>query len=257
MTTPYIYTLTFIATGQIYIGSRTRKGCCPAEFWNSYFTSSKDIKRLIDEHGVGCDIWSYSIINVFDDDTCPKQVVKLEHELIKQTVDTLGAQAVLNNSYNQYGKTVFTVAGRNRTPEEREAISKAQTGRKRTPEQIQKHREKMLGRTLTDEHKRKVSDSLMGHAVHQNTLDALSKRQQKWNNCSATSASTARWLNAQAIYDKWLETGFGYARLGKLLGEARQTALQDIVEMFKSGWVPSKDIDWVKFKLSHDVASRP
>lgn len=257
MTTPYIYSLTLLATNQVYIGSRTRKGCSPTEFWTSYFTSSKEVHRLIDEHGTGADVWSYVILHEFDSSTCGKQVVKVEHELIKHAHDELGAQAILNNSYNQYGKTVFTVTGRKRPQSECDAISRAQRGRKRTPQQIQKHRVKMTGRTLSDEHRQKVSEALKGRVVTQTTRDAISKSQQKWNNSGATPISTSRWLNAQAIYTKWLETSYGYSRLGKIFNEPRPTALQDMVALFKSGWIPHEDDSWLAFKITHDASILP
>lgn len=39
-------------TNQLYYGVRFKKGCNPSELWVTYFTSSKYIKKLINEHGL-------------------------------------------------------------------------------------------------------------------------------------------------------------------------------------------------------------
>lgn len=244
MTTPYIYKLTFKPSNKIYIGSRTRVKCNPNEFWVNYFTSSNTIKSMVTEHGTSSDIWEFEILETFSNTYDRKLVVKREHELIEQSATILGCANLLNNVFFKYGEAVFTVAGRKRPKSECDAISKAQTGRIRTPDQIEKHRLRMTGRKLSDEHKRKVSESLMGHSVHKNTIEALSKRQKKWNNCSATQTSNDRWKRAQEFHDAWVKTGYGYARLGKLFNEGK-TTLQTIVNMFKSGWVPKDDPEWV------------
>jgi hypothetical protein len=48
---PFTYCITFIPAGQRYYGVRYGKGCHPDQLWTTYFTSSKTIKILIEEHG--------------------------------------------------------------------------------------------------------------------------------------------------------------------------------------------------------------
>lgn len=248
MTTPYIYKLTFVPQGKFYIGSRTANGCHPDEFWTKYFTSSKDIARLIAQHGTTTDVWQFEILQQFDASIKPTDVVRIEHDTIYSTITTTGAKTLLNNSYNRFGEHVFTVAGRVRPQSERDAIGKARLGMPKTKQQIERHRQAMQGRTISDEHKSKISSKLIGHPVSQKTKDAVSSRQQKWNNCSATPESTKRYLLAADIYSKWIETGFGYSKLGQLFGEpAKSTKLQSMVNMFKAGWVPNEDPDWLAF----------
>lgn len=43
--------VTFIPTNQKYYGVRIANGCKPEDLWNNYFTSSKTIHNLIEEHG--------------------------------------------------------------------------------------------------------------------------------------------------------------------------------------------------------------
>lgn len=57
MTIPYTYLLKFIPTNQFYYGVRFAEGCHPNELFNTYFSSSKIVKRLIDEYGIKAFKW--------------------------------------------------------------------------------------------------------------------------------------------------------------------------------------------------------
>ncbi len=48
---PFTYCITFIKTNQKYYGVRYKPYCNPSELWNTYFTSSNEIKRLIEIYG--------------------------------------------------------------------------------------------------------------------------------------------------------------------------------------------------------------
>lgn len=63
MTIPYTYCLTFKPTGQKYYGVRYKNGCKPEDLFQTYFSSSKEIKRLIHLHGVTS--FKYEIRKVF------------------------------------------------------------------------------------------------------------------------------------------------------------------------------------------------
>lgn len=49
---PYTYLLINKATKQVYYGCRYAKGCNPDDLWVTYFSSSKYVKELIQEHGI-------------------------------------------------------------------------------------------------------------------------------------------------------------------------------------------------------------
>lgn len=109
---PYIYKLTFIPDGRVYIGSRFNKGGChPDEFWVKYFTSSKHVKRLIGEYGTGRDVWSVEILEVFDGLVVLKDVPKRENEYILKHVERLGKAMMLNRRWFIGDKEVYTNAG--------------------------------------------------------------------------------------------------------------------------------------------------
>jgi hypothetical protein len=48
---PYTYWIYHKPTGMFYFGSRTAKECDPSDLWVKYFTSSKVVKELIENHG--------------------------------------------------------------------------------------------------------------------------------------------------------------------------------------------------------------
>lgn len=62
---PYTYLIKFKPTGQVYYGVRYAKKCHPNDLWSSYFTSSKHIHLLIEEHGK--DAFEYEIRKTFND----------------------------------------------------------------------------------------------------------------------------------------------------------------------------------------------
>lgn len=111
---PYIYKLTFIADGRVYIGSRFNKGGChPDEFWIKYFTSSKYVKALIAEHGTDKDVWNVEILEVFDDYESLRDVPRKENEYILQHLEVLGRSGIINRRWVVDGKEVYSNAGMN------------------------------------------------------------------------------------------------------------------------------------------------
>jgi len=50
-TTPFTYLLKHIPSGMCYYGVRYAEGCHPSDLFVSYFTSSKEVKKLLDKDG--------------------------------------------------------------------------------------------------------------------------------------------------------------------------------------------------------------
>lgn len=63
-TIPFTYKLVFKPTGQYYYGVRWAKGCNPSDLWTKYFSSSRVIKKLINEFGK--DSFIYKVTKTFD-----------------------------------------------------------------------------------------------------------------------------------------------------------------------------------------------
>lgn len=51
MSIPYTYLLRFLPENKFYYGVRYKKDCNPSDLFLTYFTSSKEVKKLIDEYG--------------------------------------------------------------------------------------------------------------------------------------------------------------------------------------------------------------
>jgi len=76
----YTYCIKFLKTGQVYYGSRCAKKCNPSEFWVTYFTSSKVIKKLIEEHSK--DSFIFEIRKTFK--TNPKDAQQWERRVLRR-----------------------------------------------------------------------------------------------------------------------------------------------------------------------------
>lgn len=64
MTKSYTYLIKHIPTNQFYYGVRYSKNCNPSDLWKTYFTSSKKVKKLIEQYGK--DSFVYEIRKTFD-----------------------------------------------------------------------------------------------------------------------------------------------------------------------------------------------
>lgn len=65
MTRPYTYLLRFLPENKYYYGVRYKQNCHPDDLFVTYFTSSKEIKKLIKIHGK--ESFSFEIRKIFND----------------------------------------------------------------------------------------------------------------------------------------------------------------------------------------------
>jgi len=77
MSTPYVYIVKNLTTGYKYVGSRYSKNCTPFDLWKTYFTSSLNIKKLIELYGK--EDFQYRILKTFN---TSYETLKYERELI-------------------------------------------------------------------------------------------------------------------------------------------------------------------------------
>jgi hypothetical protein len=113
----YVYTLKNLITNQFYIGSRNKNPI--NDFWVKYFTSSKEVKKLIDLHGISS--FSYQIIFENEDyTTCYWHEQTLIKECIKNSL-------CLNKRYQDpiSNKPCWSNVGRTASEETRNKISLA------------------------------------------------------------------------------------------------------------------------------------
>lgn len=78
---PYTYFIRQRDTGLFYYGSQYNKNATPSALWNTYFTSSKTIKKLIELYGK--ESFEIQIRRIFD---CPQKCLTFENKVIKRLI---------------------------------------------------------------------------------------------------------------------------------------------------------------------------
>jgi hypothetical protein len=163
--TPYTYLITFLPTGQRYYGVRTKRGCHPTDLWNSYYTSSKEVRQLIKQHG--CGSFTTEIRRTF---RTREQAIAWEHRVLRRLDAACNPQYLNRNngdrkfygggvpvgfkhtedakqrmSINSSGSKNPNWGGKAFTGETRRKLSEARKGFKESPEVVAAKRERMKG----------------------------------------------------------------------------------------------------------------
>ena len=139
----YTYYLYHKPTGLKYYGIRFKKGCHPDDLWNKYFSSSKEVHKLIEEYGVNS--FEYEIRKTFDN---IEKARDWEHNVlnrlkVQQRTDWLNkslGKANLNNK-------TYGMLGKRHSEETKIKMSKAQSGKNNH----------MFGKRHSEEAKKKIS----------------------------------------------------------------------------------------------------
>jgi len=76
---PYTYLLIHDETGLCYYGVRYQKNCNPSEFWKTYKTSSRHVKKLVEEYGEQS--FSFQIRKTFTNPTAARM---WEHKVLRR-----------------------------------------------------------------------------------------------------------------------------------------------------------------------------
>lgn len=92
---PYTYLLKHKPTGLFYYGVRYSKDCNPEDFWVKYFTSSKSVKKLIENYGK--DSFEYEIRKTFDS---AEKAIMWENKVLKR-LNVINNPKFLNKTNNK------------------------------------------------------------------------------------------------------------------------------------------------------------
>jgi len=127
---PFSYVLTHKPSGKRYYGIRISKNADPSQLWISYFSSSKIIKKMIEDEGK--EVFSYQVRRVFE---TREGALRWETKFL--TKIKAKDNPLWLNRHN--GGKKFTFSGQH-SAETKQAIS-----------------QKLKGRKFTTEHKRKIA----------------------------------------------------------------------------------------------------
>ena len=79
MTTPYTYLIKHIPSNRVYYGVRYSKKCNPIDLWETYFTSSEEVKKLLSKDGK--DAFHYEIRRTFNN---KNDALKWERKVLRR-----------------------------------------------------------------------------------------------------------------------------------------------------------------------------
>lgn len=158
---PYTYVVTHLPSGKRYYGVRLKEKHSPSDdLWVRYFTSSKAIKKLIENDGK--DVFSFQIRQVFED--C-EAAAEWEYRFLRKT--GVWRKDQVNWLNMCCGKTIDITKAMLSWTDERLAAWKANishhnTGRKPSPETIEKTRAKTKGLKRSVETRQRISAAKTG-----------------------------------------------------------------------------------------------
>ncbi len=130
-------------------------------------------------------------------------------------------------------------------PEEaRKKIGDATRGKKRSPEAVEKSRLAQIGKKLSEEHKKVLSDR--------------QKSLLPWERSKVVNNDFRRWKweNADFLLTYWeANNKVGSWAFSTIYNSEFNTSYSvsyftTIVDMFREGWIPTEDENWLKFKES-------
>lgn len=144
---PYTYLIGWSKLNTYYYGIRYAKNCNPNDLWNPYKTSSKYVKKYIEDNG------EPDIIQIRKIFTDVKIAQNWEHKVLKR-LRVVYRQDFLNKTDNKsididYAKIGSTKSNTNQSVERRSKVSKANTG---VPKSVEHKKKLSIARTGISNH---------------------------------------------------------------------------------------------------------
>ena len=152
----YTYLITCTATGQKYYGSRYARNCRPEDLGVTYFSSSKEVHRLIEQHGLSN--FTFQVRKTFE---TKEEAIRWEFTVLRRL--NADKSDVWLNKHNGDGRVNGGFYGKKHSPETLEKMRKVAQGRKR-PDLTERNRlskGKPIG-PQSEEHRRKIGLAIKG-----------------------------------------------------------------------------------------------
>lgn len=218
---PFVYILKHQGSGKRYCGVKFSKGCKPSDLLTTYFTSSKVVKRMMDEGEV-------FLIEKVIPCTDKNEAIELEEFILIEANAPLSddwfnlsvgrainPEAVRATCLEKYGvdNWVQSVEGL-QWAKDRMIGNQYTKGQKRSDETKHKMSIAFTGRVFSDEHREKIRQNRLGSKASDETKKKLSESRTRGKHPRATPINTPdgvfECLNDAADFYKI--TGKGIAR---------------------------------------------
>lgn len=158
---PYVYLIGWTALDQWYIGVRFATNCHPDDLWNTYFTSSKRVKKLRKQSGEPDVVQVRKIFHSKDEAISYEAKILRRMKVLESdrwlNQNISGAILIEQHSEETKAKISKSMKGKVRSAEHRRKLSEALKGRK------PKNFSQISGKKLSDESKRKISEKMKGN----------------------------------------------------------------------------------------------
>lgn len=138
-----------------------------------------------------------------------------------------------------------------------------ESGWQHTEEAKKKISEASRGREVSEETRKKLSDINKGKEIPEHQRKLLSEIQKSlkpWEKSSVKARKPREkvWREADLSFNVWVENGrpgsWAFSTIVSKLHcvEYSVSHFDTLIKLFRNGWVPSEDEDWLKFKNSFD-----
>ena len=152
----YTYLITCLSTGQKYYGSRYAKNCCLEDLGKTYFSSSKEVHKLIKEYGLTN--FTFEVRRTFQ---TREEAIEWEFKVLRRLRADNSPMWI--NKHNGDGRVNGGFYGRTHAPETIEKMRKVAKGRTRPNlAELNRSRTGVKMSPRTEEHKKKIGDALRG-----------------------------------------------------------------------------------------------
>jgi hypothetical protein len=176
MTKPFTYLVTHIPSGKKYYGVRFKHGCSPSDLWDKYFTSSKEIKKLILESGLSA--FAIEIRKTFD---CKEKAREWEHKVLRR-LRVYNSDIWLNKTTGKTPSTkgfIYSEESKRKMSESQKGEKNHMFGKSRSQLTREKISKSLKNRIVSTETKHKISVAKKGKpftGYNSNTAETIEKR---------------------------------------------------------------------------------
>ncbi len=162
--TAYTYHIFHRPTKRHYYGVRTKKGCSTSDLWTTYFTSSKIVADLINEHGA--DSFDVEVRKTF---VTKEAAREWEHKVLRR-LKVRKRTDWLNRSEGK----LPTTQGKVFSEEYRAKLSAAKKGKKRVFDAQWRANMSAArqGKLKSPEHRAKIAESMRGNTNRRPSHDS-------------------------------------------------------------------------------------